>query len=107
MSQGRRTAGDSALRFDDLHDVGVVFLWNFLEPVRGAGWYHHPVALHKMVRFAAVDASAKPLVGSCDFTVNHRATGDDGGLAVEDIERIGFFVMDFNLAGCSTPIDRN
>ena len=37
---------------------------------------------------------------SSDFAADHRAPRNDGGFAVEDVKRVGFFVMNFHLTGC-------
>jgi len=67
--------------------------------MRHACWYHDHIAFTQMMRFAALNIRAKPLTSFRVLAADHSTARDESGLAIGDVQNIGFFVVDFHLPG--------
>src|SRR5262245_20902777 len=75
--------------------------------MRYAGGDDDHVAFGEVVRFAALDIGSKKLIGPADFAADHGSTGDEGRLAVGDVEDVGLFLVYLDLTGSRAFINGN
>ena len=85
------------LRLHHLHHVVTDWRRHFLEPVRRAGGNDDHIALHQLLRGAASDIRAEPLIGPRILGADNLAAGHERRGAVHDVNHVHLLVVHFDL----------